>query len=152
MTTMNRQTDAEYIAECAANEVREAAESRDKLIANLRAYAELLEQHPDLPAPASMHMTAYVSAEQARAGRKGIPGWSKYNTKTSYYATYTLVIGSGDDYRSDVNVALEVAKADTCTKVKTGVKHVPEYHVEAHDEDTFEWRCGSGPGDDAETE
>lgn len=149
---MPYQTDAEYLAECAATEAREAAASRDKLIENLRAYADLLAEHPDLPAPASMHMTAYVTAEQARAGRRGIAHWEKYNTKTSYYATYSLVIGSGDDYRSDVHVSLEVSKADSCKKVQTGVRHVEARIEEAHDEPIFEWSCGSGPGDDDATE
>lgn len=131
-------------AEAADEAAREAAATRATLVANLRAYCDLLEDHPNLPAPASLYLVTYVeTAEQARAARRGTHRWTKQDAPTAYYTTFSKVIGTGEDYRSDVHIVIEVSKEATCTRVVVGQRDVPEQPaVPAHTEDVFAWSCG----------
>lgn len=120
---------------------------REKLIANLKALTAALETHPDLPIPYGVYVSCYVSTEQARAGRKGIPGWTKTSTPESAYTHYEKCFGGGSSCdRSAVVFEMSVPKSETCQRVQAGTRHVDE--VPAHDEPVWRWDCGTGTEDD----
>lgn len=115
------------------------ARERAELIAGLRAYADLLELHPNLPIPSyGVYATAYVDNATARAGREGIYGWRKDNVPASAYISYEKRLG-------DVFVQFQVSKYETCQRIPAGVKHIEA--TEAHDVDTFKWVCSPASDD-----
>ena len=146
MTTYADDTDYD------ATEAREAAAGRERMIASLHELADLLETHPDLPAPYDLYVSSYVSAEEARACCWGIPHWEKRNSPTASYVSYTRTFGAGGSRygRGSIVYSLEVGKEATCERIQTGVRHVEA--TEARDEPVYEWNCTSGPGNDSETE
>ena len=75
-------------------------QKRAEVVAGLRELADLLEEHTNMPVPYGVYAPMYLTAEQARDARKGIYGWTKYNTKTSSYMTYTLTVRRGRRVRA----------------------------------------------------
>jgi hypothetical protein len=121
---------------------------RQRMIAAIRAYANLLESTPNLPCPYSMTESSYLTEQEARDARRGTWGrWEKVNSKDSGYVRYFLVVGEpgAERYeRGTVTYEIDVSKADSqCERIQTGTRHVEEYHVEAHDEPVYSWRCDS---------
>lgn len=120
------------------------SKNRAEMIANLRAMADLLEQHENLPVPYSVFLGVYPETmEAARTARKGIFGWRKEAAPSAAFTEYSLSLG-GNEFGS-VTYAMSVAKTDTCKRVQVGTKH-----VEAHDIPIYEWDC-KPTEDDEET-
>lgn len=127
-------------------ETEEEMTERQRMIENIRHYADLLQTHPNLPIPWSMHESAYLTEEDARIARRGIYGWTKHNTRESSYITYSKVIGGDGERWGQGTFTLEITvnKEDSqCQRVQTGTRHVEGYSVEAHDEPVYTWRCDS---------
>ena len=131
-------------------EIAAERDAREQIIHGLHQLARLLENNPDLPCPYNVAITEYVSAAEARAGRRGIAGWEKRNSKTASWVDYSLQLSDREAWqRGAVTYSLEVSKQETCQQVQVGVKHVEEQPaVPARDIPVMEWRCSSGPGND----
>lgn len=116
---------------------------RQDIIAGIRALADFLETHPHVPTGIILN-TVFVTMDEARQIRKGIPGWAK--TADGSYFRYIQAFAGQAPY-PDVGCEVYVIKTeDTCRRVQTGTRHVDA--VEAHDEPVYEWDCTPDPDDD----
>jgi hypothetical protein len=115
-------------------------DGREVFIQRIRAMADWMEAHPDLPlSPYSELQVSYFGdMGEARAAREHAPGgWRKQTSPTDNFISYE----HGDDDGTaewQVTYVIHVAKSgsSTCERVQVGTKHIEE-----HDEPVFEWKC-----------
>lgn len=129
--------------------IGELLEWRQHVIADLRAFADLLEatSMAALPTPHvgfslyskeeptddNEYATRNLDTEDARIAMANMPGgWSKYASQGTMY--YAKQIGR------TLRLYFNIDRSATCERVQVGTKHVEA--VEAHDEPVYEWRCG----------
>lgn len=114
---------------------------RRDMISGLRAMADALENHPELPIPYSIaadtfwrtggdgRIAGQIQQDDARQAMAALPGgWAKTvgNTFISYVQPF------GDD----VSYSICVERSQVCQRIQVGTRPVP-----AHDEPIYEWKC-----------
>ena len=99
---------------------------RQRMIASIRAYADLLEAFPNLPAPWSSSESFYLTEQEARDARRGVYGWTKQNDRKSSYITYYRVIGGADRWGAGtITVQINVDKGTgACRQVVVGTRRI----------------------------
>lgn len=153
--------------ECVAipvNDITELAavpDPRAEYVAGLRALADLLEQHPDLPLPYEdkfswnvwPHETADVKAEISRI-RRLLPGrFDKRAPDSEYAAVYFTLTG----HLRGLTLEIATYRDQVCERVVTGQREVTTEVPTATEtvtvtEDIVEWRCHPLLAEDRESE
>ena len=107
---------------------------RPEMIASIRALADFLEIHPDVPVE-NILAYSYPSLAQARKATHLSGSWDK-----SFHGSlvdYDKTIGE------HVKLSMSVMRSEVCTRIQTGTRHVDT--VPAHDEPVYEWKCSPDP-------
>jgi hypothetical protein len=100
---------------------------REQYISNLRAYADWIEDHPQVPIGLVRDFNVFVSKEEAQSAVKGSGKWEKGTT--DIYSYFDRKIGS-------IRHRLYVERKMVCERNVVGTKIVPE-----HEEEIVEWVC-----------
>ena len=106
---------------------------REAYIAGLRAVADFIDQHPELPTPWGPAVNVFVSTREQLVQTARLPGVSWEKGANGGYFYLKRAFGHGISY--EVNVARE----QVCKKVLTGTRFVPAQA--ARQEEIFEWEC-----------
>lgn len=111
-----------------------ADQRRLAFTAGLRALADFLDAHPEVPFPRYDTINVFLDdkAQLARIARVG--SWEKeYND--SYFS---LSRSFGEDLRLDINTS----RSKVCRKVVVGTRIVPAVEAKPeHEEDVTVWEC-----------
>jgi hypothetical protein len=104
---------------------------REGYIAGLRALADFLEQHPDMPTPYYDTINIFVPTREEIATIARLTSWEK-EYQTTYFVLRKMF---GDDLRLEVNID----RGAVCRKVVTGTKTVPAQPE--HTIEEYAWVC-----------
>lgn len=99
-----------------------------EMIAGLRALADFLEQHPDLPEGCPFSVNAFVSRKEELASVARLTSWAK-----GYNSDYMWLSRT---FRGDIKFEVNVNRELVCRKIVKGTRVVPEQTVE-----DIEWVC-----------
>ncbi len=133
-------------AEEAARERAERARERTAMVASLREFAQALEDNESMAVPYGLFASCYVAnANEARASRRGLHGWTKHNTPESYYVSFARTFGDADS-SYNVQYTVQYSKGDTCTRIQIGTEHVEA--TEARERPVYRWDCGGTEDDE----
>lgn len=100
---------------------------RDETIQGLRALADFLAEHPDVPLP-SLTLNAFVDTKAEIAAIARVAPWGKNHNGDWFFLTRS--------FAGTVRLDINVPRGQVCERVVIGQRTVP-----AHEEDIVEWKC-----------